>query len=291
MSASPSSQFSSTEILQMPVPELIERARTGVRLFPTIAAMLEHMADSMAEELRRNNLAGAPTRWILPVGPVKQYFRLVDLCNREGISWRNTDLFQMDEFLDWQGRPVPLDHPLSFEGFMRQQVIAKLAEDLRPHPDRIHFPNPFRPDDMAKHMDAAGGVDTCFGGVGYHGHIAFNDPPISRWFRVGVNEMRESTTRVIALGDDSIVIQSIHCAGGCSEMIPPMAVTIGMREILAARSLRLFLAAGERHRAIFRMTALAEPTVWYPSTLVQGHADCILHTDESTARPIFPALF
>ncbi|HWB83798.1 MAG TPA: hypothetical protein VG675_06640 [Bryobacteraceae bacterium] len=275
----------------MPVPELVQRARTGIRLFPTIEAMLDYMADSMAEELRRNNQAGAPTRWILPVGPVKQYFRLVEICNRERISWRNVDLFQMDEFLDWQGRPIPLDHPLSFEGFMRKHVIGKLVEELRPHPDRIHFPNPFRPDDMARQMAAAGGVDTCFGGVGYHGHIAFNDPPISRWFQVSVEEMKQSTTRVIALGDDSIVIQSVTCAGGSSEMIPPMAVTIGMREILAARSIRLFLSAGERHRAIFRMTALAEPTVWYPSTLVQGHPDCILHTDEATARPILPALF
>jgi glucosamine-6-phosphate deaminase len=103
--------------------------------------------------------------------------------------------------------------------------------------------------------------------------------------------MRQSTTRVVMLGDDSMVVQSIACAGGSSEMIPPMAVTIGMREILAARRLRLFLAGGERHRAIFRMTLLAEPTSDYPSTLLQGHPDCVVHTDEATALPIVPSLF
>lgn len=279
------------EILQLPVTDLLARARTGVRLFPDVDAMLEHMADSMAKELRADNGTKQPTRWILPVGPVKQYFRLVEICNRERISWRNADIFQMDEFLDWQGRPLPVDHPLSFEGFMRHQVFEKLDPELRPLPSRVHFPNPFNPDAMRHAMMAAGGVDTCYGGIGYHGHVAFNDPPISRWFRVSADEMRQSTTRVVALGDDSIVVQSIGCAGGSSEMIPPMAVTIGMREILTARRLRLYLAGGERHRAIFRITLLGEPSAFYPSTLLQGHPDCIVHTDEATARPIVPSLF
>jgi len=278
------------DILCLPIPDLLARARLGVRLFASVDAMLDNMADGMLDELRQNNAGDQPTRWILPVGPIRQYRRLVDRSNAERISWRNCDIFQMDEFLDWQGRPIPLDHALSFEGFMRREVFDRLDTDLRPDPARLHFPNPFRPDDMARHMEAAGGVDTCYGGIGYHGHVAFNDPPISRWFRVSVEEMRQSTTRVVALGDDSIVVQSIHCTGGASELIPPMAVTIGMREILAARKIRLFLAGGERHRAIFRITLLADPTVDYPSTLLQGHPDCIVHTDEATASPILPSL-
>jgi glucosamine-6-phosphate deaminase len=279
------------DILRLEMPALLKRARLGVRLFPDINSMHDYMADCMADELRCNNAAGAPTRWILPVGPVKQYFRLAKTCNVERISWKNTDIFQMDEFLDWQGRPLPLDHPLSFEGFIRNQVFAKLDTELRPNSDRVHFPNPFRPDEMSEQMRAAGGVDTCYGGIGYHGHIAFNEPPISRWFQISADEMRSSTTRVVALGDDSIVVQSIGSAGGSSQMIPPMAVTIGMREILSARRIRLFMSGGERHRAIFRITLLAEPTAYYPSTLLQGHSDCIVHTDEATARPIVPSLF
>ena len=278
-------------ILELPVTDLVARARVGVRLFADIPSLLDHMADSMAGELRANNAAKAPTRWILPVGPVKQYFRLVEICNRERLSWRNADIFQMDEFLDWQGRPIPVEHPLSFEGFMRRQVFGRLDPDLRPDASRVHFPNPFRPDDMWNAMLAAGGVDTCYGGIGYHGHVAFNDPPVSRWFRISADEMRQSTTRVVALGDDSIVVQSIGSAGGSSESIPPMAVTIGMREILSARKLRFYLAGGERHRAIFRITLLGEPSSFYPSTLLQGHPDCIVHTDEATARPIIPSLF
>jgi hypothetical protein len=61
--------------------------------------------------------------WILPVGPVAQYARLVELSNKERISWRNAFIFQMDEFLDWQGRPIPLDAPkVSLSHIMRTWV-------------------------------------------------------------------------------------------------------------------------------------------------------------------------
>ena len=200
------------QIFALPVEQLERSARMGVRLFPDIPAMMEYFAGIMIEELRRNNQNREATRWILPVGPVAQYAKVVETCNRERISWRNVFVFQMDEFLDWQGRPVPLDHPFSFEGFMRRRVFEKLLPELRPAPKNLHFPNPFAPNRISEAIRAAGGVDTCFGGVGYHGHVAFNEPPISRWYKVSVEEMRESLTRVVALGDDSIVVQSILSA-------------------------------------------------------------------------------
>lgn len=278
------------QILTLPVEQLEQHAHMGVRLFPDIPAMMEYFAGIMIDELRRNNQKGEPTRWILPVGPVAQYRKLVTVCNREGISWKNVFVFQMDEFLDWQGRAVPLDHPFSFEGFMRRKVFEKLLPELRPAPENLHFPNPFAPDRISEAISAAGGVDTCFGGVGYHGHVAFNDPPISRWYKVTVEEMRESLTRVVALGDDSIVVQSILSAGGSCDFVPPMAVTLGIKNIHASRKIRLFLAGGSRHCAVFRIALLAKPTSEYPVTVLQGHRDCVLHTDESTAQPIRPSL-
>ena len=65
-----------------------------------------------------------------------------------------------------------------------------------------------------------------------------------------------------------------------------MAVTLGMREILSSRKIRLYCAGGERHRAVFRRAVAGEVTVEYPVTLVQGHPDAMVVTDEATARPI-----
>ncbi len=107
---------------------------------------------------------------------------------------------------------------------------------------------------------------------------------------MSIDDLRNSLTRVLTLGDDSIVVQSIGSAGGDSQAIPPMAVTIGMRDILAARKIRLYCAGGERHRAIFRIAAAGPVSVRYPATLVQGHPNAEIITDEPTAGPIFIGL-
>jgi glucosamine-6-phosphate deaminase len=273
-------------LMRMTVEELRGQARIPFRLTPDIPSLMEDFAQSIVEEVRSRNARGEPTRLILPVGPVAQYRRVVEISNRERISWRNVYTFNMDEFLDWQGRPIPLSHPLSFEGFMRRELFGKLDAEIRIPEDHCFFPHPFRIDEISETIERVGGVDCCYGGVGYHGHVAFNEPPLSRWYRLPVEELRNSLTRVVVLGDDSIVVQSIHSSGGNSAAIPPMAVTLGMKDILAARRIRLYLAAGERHRAIFRITVLGDVSVDFPSTLVQGHPDAEVITDEATARPI-----
>jgi len=275
-----------TRLMAMPIEELRRAARIPFRLLPDIPALLDDFARSIAAEIRARNALGEPTRLILPVGPVAHYRTLVEITNRERISWRNVHTFNMDEFLDWQGRPIPLDHPLSFEGFMRRELVAKIDADLRIPDSQCHFPHPFRIDEISEKIREAGGIDCCYGGVGYHGHVAFNEPPISRWNKVSVDELRNSLTRVLMLGGDSIVVQSIHSAGGNSHAIPPMAVTLGMRDILASRRIRLYLAAGERHRAIFRIAVAGEVSTDYPATLVQGHPDSEIVINQAAAQPI-----
>src|SRR5215467_13955825 len=133
-----------SRLMAMPVDELRRVARMKFRLLPDIPNLLDDFARSIAGEIRARNAAGEPTRLILPVGPVAHYRTLVELTNRQRISWKNVYTFNMDEFLDWQGRPIPLDHPLSFEGFMRREVFARIDEELRIPPEQCFFPHPFR---------------------------------------------------------------------------------------------------------------------------------------------------
>src|SRR5688572_21055137 len=124
-------------LMDMPVEELERRARLPFRLFPDLPSLLTHFAQSIAGEIRANNGRGEPTRLIVPVGPVGQYPQLAEITNRERLSWKNVFLFQMDEFLDWQGRPLPLTHPLSFEACLRTRLLAAIDEDLRPPADHL----------------------------------------------------------------------------------------------------------------------------------------------------------
>jgi glucosamine-6-phosphate deaminase len=278
------------DLTSLPVEELARVARIPFRLLPDIPHLFGDFAASIADEIRTANREGRPARLILPVGPVRHYPILVEMTNRERISWRNVWVFQMDEFLDWQGRPVPTSHPLSFTGFLERELISRIDADLRMPAGQHIAPHPFRIDEFSEVLEKVGGADCCFGGIGYHGHVAFNEPPLSRWHQVSVEELRNSLTRVVMLGGDSIVVQSIHSAGGNSHAIPPMAVTCGMRDILASRRIRLYCAAGERHRAIFRIAVAGPVSVNYPVTLVQAHPDAEVCTDAATAQPIVVGL-
>src|ERR1700730_14937995 len=98
-------------LMAAPIAELRSQARIPFRLLPDKQSLLADFADSIASEIRAHNARGERTRLILPVGPIAQYRILVDRCNRERISWKNVFTFNMDEFLDWQGRPIPVSHP------------------------------------------------------------------------------------------------------------------------------------------------------------------------------------
>lgn len=277
-------------LIGLPLRQLRREAQVPFRILPDNRGLLEDFADSIIREISQGNRRRQPTRLILPVGPTAQYRRVVEISNRRHISWQNVHVFMMDEFLDWQGRPIPVTHPLSFEGFMRREVFGRLDPALRIPEGNVAVPHPQRLDEISERIRSVGGIDCCYGGIGYHGHVAFNEPPLSRWHRVSVAELRESLTRVVVLGDDSIVVQSIHSAGGSAAAIPPMAVTLGMKDLLASRKIRLYCAAGERHRTIFRITVAGGVSIDFPSTLVQGHPDAEVITDAATAQPIQPGI-
>jgi glucosamine-6-phosphate deaminase len=271
--------------LTLPSAELQARSKIKVTILPDQASLFQHFARSLADEIQANNQASRPTRLILPVGPIGQYPLLVEICNQEGISWRCVHTFNMDEYCDWQGRLLPFEHPLSFRGFMFRHFFNRLTQDLRIPDEQVHFPDPLNLDGIRREIEAVGGIDTCYGGVGYHGHVAFNEPPISRWYKVSVEEFKTSLPRVVPLAPDTVVMNSIRNTGGNPNNFPAMGVTLGMGEILAARRIRMYCAGGMWQRHAARMAMFGEEMVEYPVTLLQSHPDYELILDRETAEP------
>jgi glucosamine-6-phosphate deaminase len=191
----------------------------------------------------------------------------------------------MDEYCDWQGRAVPLDHPLSFEGYLRRTLFEALEPELRPSAGQIHFPDPLNLDEISRQIQAVGGIDTCYGGLGYHGHVAFNEPPISRWYKVTPAQFRRSLTRLVPLAPETVVMNSIRATGGNPAALPPMAVTLGMGDILASRRIRLYCQGGRWQQTVLRIALLGDEDVDYPVTLLQGHPDYAIITTAETAQP------
>ncbi|MEV4393800.1 hypothetical protein [Nonomuraea sp. NPDC049607] len=274
------------ELLSMPAEDVAAIARHPLTVYPDTTELYYRLAREMADELRARNMRGEPTRWILPVGPKAQYPILARICNEERISWADVFAFHMDEFLDWQGRPVDPSHPFSFRGYCDRNLYQLLDPDLRPHPDNVVFPDVFDPDAFGERLRGTGGADTCYAGFGYRGHLAFNEPPSTRWHQYTAEEFAASTTRVVPLLDDTIVAHSHRVTGGYTQAIPRMAITVGMSEILSARRLHLVTDGGAWKRYIVRVLLLTtEPDVLLPVTFAHRHPDVRVTVDADSIAP------
>ena len=108
------------KLLDMPLDEMDDWSPVKVVLYDSWQPLMEDMARSMVDKIKENNEQGKITTFIVPVGPVRQYPIAAEISNKERVSWKNVWTFNMDEYLDWEGRPIPEDHPMSFHGAMKK---------------------------------------------------------------------------------------------------------------------------------------------------------------------------
>ncbi len=277
--------------LSLPADELSANTSVALRIRPTTDDLYRWLARLMADELLANNAAGEPTRWILPVGPKAQYPLLAKICNEENISWADVWAFHMDEYADWQGRLVPPDHPFSFRGWCQRNLYERLAPELRPPEHQVVFPTVENMDSFSAQLQDVGGADTCFAGYGHRGHLAFNEPPSSRWVTISVDEFAASKTRLVHLLPDTFVAHSHRMMGGYTQQLPPMALTIGMADILGSRKIHLITDGGAWKRYITRVFLFTtERDEMHPLTLCHGHPNVEMTIDQASAEPIHVGL-
>ncbi|MCL2001672.1 MAG: glucosamine-6-phosphate isomerase, partial [Planctomycetes bacterium] len=193
------------------------------------------LALEMIDGIQQNNAQGKRTVYILPVGPTGQYPVFVRLVNRRRLDLRNCWFINMDEYLNPDGAWLDKENPLSFRGFMDRAVYGKIAPDLLMPEEQRVFPDPGCPEQVTGLIEKLGGVDIAFGGMGINGHLAFNEarPDLS------VAEFADLPTRVLELARETVIANAISTLAGALDLIPVKAVTVGMREILAARKVRV----------------------------------------------------
>ena len=73
--------------------------------------------------------------------------------------------------------------------------------------------------------------------------------------------------------------------GGAIDAMPARAITIGIRQILSARKVRLGVFR-EWHRAVVRQAAYGPVTAHFPASLLQNHPDAVIYANAvAAARP------
>ena len=244
-----------------------------------LPGVARHFAAALFDQITRKPDATL----ILPVGPVDHYPILAERINEARLDCRDLTIINMDEYLDDDDRWVPLDHPLSFRGYMDRMFYDRVEPGLVPRSENRHFPHPGKPEATGQLIDARGGVDACYGGIGINGHIAFNEPPEPDE-PLDDRSFLALPTRVLSLSRETRTINS-NTVGGELAVIPRRAVTVGMREIAAARQLRLYCNRPWQS-AVVRRVLHGPMTAGCPTSLLRMHANLVVVlADYVAARP------
>jgi glucosamine-6-phosphate deaminase len=277
-------------VLAIPPDELGRGSPIATSRVPDRESLARVFADDLHERyLALRGQGRSPVVFILPVGPVGQFDLWAERCNRERVSLRDLVVINMDEYLEPDGRAfISIDDPLSFRGHMEDHFYRKLDPELAPAPEHRLFPDPADIGGIGRAIERFGGVDVCFGGVGIMGHVAFNDPPEFP-DAADVETFASLPTRIVRLSRETLLINSVTAARGNVDAIPRWATTVGMREILEARQIRLYLNR-DWQSAIVRKLLHGPVTAAVPASLVQRHPDARVTLTDEVARLPAPGL-
>lgn len=253
------------------------------RLCEDSAEMGKLMARELVDEIQAHDKKGEDTRAIIPCGPSCWYKPFTDLVNAERVSLKRVVVFHMDECLDWQARELPRNHPYSFRGFMERDFYGPVNPELAvPEENRIWL-NADNVREVQEKIRAAA-IDITYGGWGQDGHVAYNQTRRHPFSHVTVEQVRNSIVRVQENNLDTIIALAQRTFGGAYQFVPPMSVTLGMKECLSAKKIRLFSDTGAWKQTALRVALFAPVTAEYPITLVQEHPDALLTATRETAR-------
>ena len=260
--------------------------RTPFRLCKDSADMGRIMARELVDEILEHNNKGEMTRAIIPCGPSCWYKPFTELVNSEKVSLKGLVVFHMDECLDWQGRELPRKHPYSFRGFMEEFFYGTVSPELAVKQENRIWLNANNIDKV-RDMIGEAPIDITYGGWGQDGHVAYNQARRHPFSHVTIDDVRESTVRIQENNIDTIIALAQRTFGAAYQFVPPMSVTLGMKECLSAKKIRVFSDTGAWKQTALRVALFAPVTPEYPITLLQEHPDALITaTIETATHPV-----
>ncbi len=110
-----------------------------------------------------------------PIGPTEQLPLVARLVNELELNIRSAHFWGLDEWVDEEANPVPVDHPLSFARADMELCFGRINKKLRMADDHLHFPT----GDLNAYSKTYDQIRCLVmqGGQGEVKHWAFNDPP------------------------------------------------------------------------------------------------------------------
>ncbi len=198
--------------------------------------------------------------------PIPTYKNIISTFEKGGISFKGVKTYNLDEYCD-----LPKNDKNSYYTFMHEQLFNSL--DILE--ENVHFLDGNAKDQDAEckryddEINAAGGIDIQLLGIGNNAHIGFNEP---------ADEFTNGSFKV-KLTDSTIEANKIYFD---ENAMPRYALTMGVKQIMAAKKIILIATGPKKAEAIKNMVE-GPVTAQVPASILQQHDDVIIFLDEAAA--------
>jgi glucosamine-6-phosphate deaminase len=187
-------------------------------------------------------------------------------------SFRYATTFNLDEFVG-----VPPEDLRSSRYFMNQHLfgLIDIARE-NTHVMRGDCVDPLLETQAYDALiTARGGLDLTILGLGYNGHIGFNEPGATAKSRTRVSDVTPSTVAALSGGSRFASIDEV----------PTQALTIGMAQILASRAALMIVTGIGKADVVHRLLTTRRSSQ-FPGTFLRDHADFTLVVDADAATKL-----
>ena len=205
---------------------------------------------------------------------IELYEILAGRFNADRIDLALLQTWNLDEYAANEHQAVPHEHVLSYWKYMHEKLFYKFDPARNFRECQAHFPDPADPAKFDADLKNAGGLDLQLLGIGFNGHIAFNEPV--KESEISVEAYGKLPTRVLPLTKETIEQNTKVTANGDSSLVPRFAATTGMKPILAAKKELRLACFAEQEAPLTRMLKDRRPTPELPASYLLDHPDFTL---------------
>ena len=217
-----------------------------------------------------------------PIGPTEQLPLVARMVDALGLKLHDCHFWGMDEWVE-AGKPVSIDHPLSFAKADMEMCFNRIDPKLRMPVENLHFPT----GDLEAYSRSYDQVRCVVmqGGQGEVKHWAFNDPPRREGeFKnapPAPEIYRKFRTRVTDLHPMTVIQNARTSGGGYVAMVPTQAATVGPVETWKSEKVSIWHAGmhdnpfGQRLTALMISKRIVDSSV--PMSLLADHPNVHFH--------------
>ena len=219
---------------------------------------VQYIAQKIIKAISEHNATGDNRLFALGLTtgrtPLGVYHELVRLYNAREVSFKNVEVYSLDEFF-----PINATALQSRNYRIHDEFLSKV--DILP--ENIHIIDGSVPvENVSEYCinydKKARNIDLMVIGMGEHGQIGFNEP----------GSYAKSITRMVQLSYQSRKAQATLFYG--VENTPKMALTMGISTVMSAKHI-ILMAWGESKAEVISKVVEGESTRLIPASLLQNH--------------------